>query len=106
MPIYDYACSACGHRFEAIHGVHDAGPATCPTCGSGPVKKAFAAPAVLFKGSGWAKVDRRSTSSVSKARTDDAPAATSSTGDASATGGSTPAASGADSSSAASTSTD
>lgn len=59
MPLYDYDCAACGRRFETIHGLHDDPPTVCPLCGSGPVRKAFAAPAVHFKGSGWAKKERR-----------------------------------------------
>ena len=59
MPLYDYDCAACGRRFEVIHGVHADPPASCPLCGSGPVRKAIAAPAVHFKGSGWAKKERR-----------------------------------------------
>jgi putative FmdB family regulatory protein len=58
MPIYDYACAACGHRCEVIHGGHGEGPAACPVCG-GPVRKAVVAPSFVLKGSGWAKVDRR-----------------------------------------------
>jgi putative FmdB family regulatory protein len=59
VPRYDYDCAACGRRFEVIHGVHADPPASCPLCGSGPVRKAIAAPAVHFKGSGWAKKERR-----------------------------------------------
>ena len=59
MPLYDYVCAACGRRFEVIHGVNDPGPEQCPLCGAGPVRKAFAAPAIHFKGSGWAKKERR-----------------------------------------------
>jgi putative FmdB family regulatory protein len=55
MPTYDYTCAACGHRFEVVHGVHGHGPEACPSCGGGPVRKAFAPPTVVFKGS----VDRR-----------------------------------------------
>src|SRR5262245_31861155 len=66
MPTYDYACAACGHRFEVVHGVHGHGPDTCPECGGGPVRKAFAPPTVVFKGSGWAKVDRRSSNPAAK----------------------------------------
>lgn len=66
MPTYDYTCAACGHRFEVVHGVHGHGPETCPNCGGGPVRKAFAPPTVVFKGSGWAKVDRRSSSASAK----------------------------------------
>ena len=60
MPLYDYVCAACGRRFEVIHGVHDDPPTSCPLCGSGPVRKAISAPSIHFKGSGWAKKERRS----------------------------------------------
>ncbi len=59
MPIYDYVCGACGHRFEAFHGLNEVGPHQCPVCASGPVKRAFAPPTIVFKGTGWAKLDRR-----------------------------------------------
>jgi putative FmdB family regulatory protein len=59
MPLYDYDCAACGRRFEVIHGVHADSPTTCPLCGKGPVRKAITAPAVHYKGSGWAKKERR-----------------------------------------------
>ena len=59
MPTYDYGCSACGHVVEVIHGINEAGPRFCPYCGKeGTMRKAFATPAVHFKGSGWAKKDR------------------------------------------------
>jgi len=59
MPAYDYLCAACGQRFEVSHGVHEAGPTSCPLCGKGPVRKAISAAAVHYKGSGWAKKERR-----------------------------------------------
>ena len=59
MPLYDYVCEACRHRFEVIHGVHDHGPPTCPNCGKGPVRKAITTAAIHYKGSGWAKKERR-----------------------------------------------
>ena len=61
MPRYDYVCAACSRRFEVVHGIHEDGPTSCPLCGEGPVRKAFAAPAIHFKGSGWAKKERRAT---------------------------------------------
>ena len=61
MPIYDYVCESCGRVIEVIHGLHADGPAECPDCG-GAMSKVFAAPTIHFKGSGWAKKDRRSTS--------------------------------------------
>ena len=84
MPLYDYDCAACGRRFEVVHGLHDGGPTTCPLCGKGPVRKAVSAPAVHFKGSGWAKKERRSTARKSaekaeKGESGDAAAATTTT---------------------------
>ena len=61
MPIYDYLCSNCGQTTEVIHGINAPAPRFCPVCGAeGTLRKTFAAPAVLFKGSGWAKKDRSS----------------------------------------------
>ena len=60
MPTYDYRCAACGHRFEVVHGVNAPGPEACPMCGSTSVRKTITAPAVHYKGSGWAKKERRS----------------------------------------------
>ncbi len=75
MPLYDYDCAACGRRFEVIHGVHADPPASCPLCGNGPVKKAISAAAVHYRGSGWAKRDRRTAvkSGSSHASDDDKP---------------------------------
>ena len=68
MPAYDYDCAACGRRFEVIHGVHVDGPTTCPLCGKGPVRKAISAPAIHYKGSGWAKKERRATATPGTAK--------------------------------------
>jgi putative FmdB family regulatory protein len=70
MPIYDYSCSACGHVTEVIHGINDHGPKFCPECGAeGTMSKGFTAPAVHFKGTGWAKKDRgSSTRAASRAK--------------------------------------
>ena len=52
MPLYEYECTACGHRFEAIQKFADAPLETCPKCG-GALRKLQSAPAFQFKGSGW-----------------------------------------------------
>lgn len=52
MPLYEYQCEACGHRFEVIQKFSDAPLTQCPTC-SGPVAKLLSSPAIQFKGSGW-----------------------------------------------------
>jgi len=64
MPTYDYECAACRRRFEVVHGVHADGPTTCPLCGKGPVRKVITAANVHYKGSGWAKKERRSTATA------------------------------------------
>ena len=56
MPLYEYLCDACGHRFEAIQRFSDAPLDTCPKCG-GRVRKLQSAPAFQFKGSGWYVTD-------------------------------------------------
>ncbi len=63
MPIYDYLCSNCGQTTEVIHGIDAPAPRFCPVCGAeGTLPRTFAAPVVLFNGSGWAKKDRSSAS--------------------------------------------
>ncbi len=68
MPVYEYRCTSCGHRTDIVHGINDAGPAFCPSCGAeGTMRKQFAAPAIHYKGSGWAKKDRGGSGSGTKA---------------------------------------
>lgn len=52
MPLYEYQCEACGHRFEVIQKYSDAPADACPKC-SGAVRKLLSSPAIQFKGSGW-----------------------------------------------------
>ncbi len=53
MPLYEYECDACGHRFETIQQkFSDPPPERCPKCG-GVVRKLQSAPAIQFKGSGF-----------------------------------------------------
>ena len=65
MPIYDYVCAACGHRWEVLHGLNESGPQQCPLCG-GRVSRAFVPPTIHFKGSGWARMDRRTSAARPK----------------------------------------
>ena len=57
MPLYEYQCSACAHRFERIVKFSDAPLKTCPQCGKQTVEQLISAPAVQFKGSGWYVTD-------------------------------------------------
>jgi putative FmdB family regulatory protein len=52
MPLYEYQCFLCSHRFERIQRVSDAPAETCPECG-GSVRRLLGVPALQFKGSGF-----------------------------------------------------
>ncbi len=52
MPLYEYECEKCAHRFEKIVKFSDPPIAICPKCG-GPVHKLMSSPAIQFKGTGW-----------------------------------------------------
>jgi putative FmdB family regulatory protein len=56
MPLYEYQCEKCGHRFEKIQKFSDKPVKKCPECG-GRVTQVISAPAVQFKGSGWYVTD-------------------------------------------------
>lgn len=56
MPLYEYQCKKCHHRFERIQKFSDPHVKKCPDCG-GPVEQVVSAPAVQFKGSGWYVTD-------------------------------------------------
>jgi putative FmdB family regulatory protein len=56
MPLYEYECQKCGHRFERIQKFSDPLVKKCPECG-GKVEQVLSAPAVQFKGSGWYVTD-------------------------------------------------
>ena len=52
MPTYQYACTACGHRFEAVQSFSDASLTDCPEC-TGRLRKVFSSVGIVFKGSGF-----------------------------------------------------
>jgi putative FmdB family regulatory protein len=56
MPLYEYECKKCHHRFERIQKYSDPHVKKCPDCG-GRVEQVVSAPAVQFKGSGWYVTD-------------------------------------------------
>lgn len=56
MPLYEYKCGKCGHRFEKIESVSATTTKKCPKCGR-RAERQLAAPAIQFKGSGWYVTD-------------------------------------------------
>lgn len=57
MPLHEFQCRKCGHRFERIQKFSDSDPKKCPKCGAGKLERLLHAPAVQFKGSGWYATD-------------------------------------------------
>ena len=53
MPIYEYVCDKCGEKTEVIQRMGASPLRVCPHCGGKKLKKAFSAPAIQFKGSGF-----------------------------------------------------
>ena len=66
MPLREYQCKKCKHRFEKIQKFSDKPLKKCPECG-GTLEQLISAPAVQFKGSGWYVTDyaKKSTASQS-----------------------------------------
>lgn len=64
MPTYQYACTDCGHDFEAVQSFSDDALTTCPECG-GTLRKLFGNVGVVFKGSGFYRTDSRKSDSSS-----------------------------------------
>ncbi len=56
MPIYEYECETCQHRFEVMQKFSDKPIKKCTQC-AGPVHKVLSPPALVFKGTGWYVTD-------------------------------------------------
>ena len=85
VPTYQYTCTTCGHRLEAVQSFADEPLTVCPEC-EGRLRKLFNSVGVVFKGSGFYRTDSRS---ESKAESSSEPS--SSTSDSSPKTDSTPA---------------
>ena len=58
MPTYEYACTECGERTEAVQSISDPPLTTCTVCG-GTLRKVFSPVGIVFKGSGFYRTDSR-----------------------------------------------
>ena len=59
MPTYQYSCTECGERIEAVQKFTDEPLQVCSVCG-GKLRKVFSAVGIVFKGSGFYRNDSRS----------------------------------------------
>ncbi len=74
MPTYQYACTVCDERLEAVQSFTDAALKQCPVCG-GALRKVFSAVGVVFKGSGFYRNDSRDAPKKEGEKKEPAPAA-------------------------------
>ena len=59
MPTYQYSCTECGERIEAVQKFTDEPLQVCSSCG-GKLRKVFSPVGIVFKGSGFYRNDSRS----------------------------------------------
>ena len=57
MPIYEFQCNACGHRFDRLQKLSDPDPSICPSCGAEQVQRQLSAPQFRLAGGGWYETD-------------------------------------------------
>jgi putative FmdB family regulatory protein len=57
MPIYEFECAQCGHRFDRLQKLSDPDPSACPSCEAPRVQRKVSAPSFRLAGSGWYEPD-------------------------------------------------
>ncbi|MFE6736866.1 FmdB family zinc ribbon protein [Microbacterium sp. NPDC057650] len=77
MPTYAYACTSCGHSFDAVQSFSDAALTVCPECG-GALRKQYGSIGVTFNGSGFYRTDSRKGSGSGGSSSDSASSKTAS----------------------------
>ena len=66
MPIYQYRCARCFHKFELRQSFDDDAEIACPQCGS-DARRIFSPVPIIFKGSGFYITDSRKSEPSGKA---------------------------------------
>jgi putative FmdB family regulatory protein len=57
MPIYEYQCTDCEHKLEALQKISDQPLTECPECNAPKLEKLVSAASFRLKGSGWYETD-------------------------------------------------
>ena len=60
MPIYEYECEACTHKFDTLQKFNEAPLSKCPECEKESLRKLISAAAFRLKGQGWYETDFKS----------------------------------------------
>jgi putative FmdB family regulatory protein len=79
VPTYQYACTNCDHRFEAVQAFSDASLTVCPEC-EGKLRKVFSSVGIVFKGSGFYRTDSRAAAGSTVAKGESSSESSSSSG--------------------------
>ncbi len=66
MPIYEYKCKSCGHKFDKIQKISDDPLTDCPDCGAPELVKLISAAGFRLKGTGWYETDFKNSGSKAK----------------------------------------
>lgn len=70
MPIYEYQCTACEHKLEALQKFSDEPLLECPECDKPDLKKLISAASFRLKGGGWYETDFKTGNKKQLAETD------------------------------------
>jgi len=62
MPIYEYKCKACEHKFDKLQKINDPAFTDCPDCGKPELIKLVSAAGFRLKGTGWYETDFKTSS--------------------------------------------
>ena len=57
MPIYEYQCTKCEHKMEALQKMSENPLLDCPACGKPGLSKLISAASFRLKGGGWYETD-------------------------------------------------
>lgn len=57
MPIYEYECKKCWHRFEQLQKITEPPLHSCPNCDAAPLIKLVSNSSFQLKGGGWYVTD-------------------------------------------------
>jgi putative FmdB family regulatory protein len=73
MPTYEYECTRCDHRFEAMQKMSEAPLDRCPECGSAVRRLIGTGSGIIFKGTGFYETDYKRKSKTSCDKADSSP---------------------------------
>ncbi|MBF0273674.1 MAG: zinc ribbon domain-containing protein [Nitrospinae bacterium] len=57
MPIYEYVCNDCEHKFELLQSIGAEAAEDCPACEGKNVQKLISNSSFVLKGTGWYVTD-------------------------------------------------